>query len=619
MIEMKDHAVQDLLNARTISEVSLNKDASMVAFTVSGAYKEMNGEDIKEVFLEELKRRKNKVFSFKKWSNFWPRFDPAGKRLAYLSKKGEDYRLTVYDIKSSRSEEIVIEGTAEGFEWISDDTIVMLIKDLDPLEEEKKSGEDGFFFEERPRFSSLWKYQLGSGFQRITRGIQIWEFSITGNRIAAITSDAPYEWSWYESKVSIVEADTGKVKSIYIPNNRQLAKPHISPDGSRLIFLESLWSDRTVAAGDIMLADLKTHKISNLTEGHNKSYSEISWRTPMEFYALANEEGTFIFTLFQGDKKKKLWSRYGAVNLPRSPSYSISGKILALSFESSKQRNELLVVDLSTGKEKIMSEVNSQLKRLKSYPTEKVTWKSNDGTQIYGIFRSAGKGSPLMVIVHGGPTASSSDQFIGHATLFLSRGYSIFLPNYRGSTGKGREFAEKNLGDMGGKDLGDILSGIDFLIKNRGVDGKRVFISGGSYGGFMSAWAITQTDIFKGAIALFGISDWISFHGTSNLSLWDRIHYDEDPYKFSRFTSFSPIRYVDRVKTPILLVHGTEDPFVPVGQFHQFYRALKDNGKEVRLLLFPREGHGFKEIKHQQQYFEEVLSWLKSHTLPNPV
>ena len=285
-----------------------------------------------------------------------------------------------------------------------------------------------------------------------------------------------------------------------------------------------------------------------------------------------------------------------------------------LSFESSRQPDEVILIDLKTKKEKILTSINKGLENCISYNSEKVEWKSKDGLEISGIFRTARKNAPLMVIVHGGPTGSSKDSFIDLATLFISKGYSVFLPNYRGSTGRGRKFAELNLGDMGGKDLDDILSGIDYLIRTRGIDRKKIFIIGGSYGGFMSAWAITQTNFFKGAVSLFGISDWISFHGVSNLPTWDRIHYNEDPYKFDRFIKFSPLRYVDNVKTPVLLAHGIEDPYVPVGQYYQFYRALKEKGKDVRLLLFPREGHGFKERKHQEQFYSEVFKWLEDRS-----
>ena len=126
-----------------------------------------------------------------------------------------------------------------------------------------------------------------------------------------------------------------------------------------------------------------------------------------------------------------------------------------------------------------------------------------------------------------------------------------------------------------------------------------------------TSWAITQTDMFRAAVGLFGIADWMSFHGVTNIPDWDSIHYAQSPYMRDLFEKFSPINYVEKVKTPVLLQHGVDDPCVPVGQYHQFYRALKDLGKTVRLLLFPREGHGFLEKKHILMQFNETLNWYE--------
>ena len=152
---------------------------------------------------------------------------------------------------------------------------------------------------------------------------------------------------------------------------------------------------------------------------------------------------------------------------------------------------------------------------------------------------------------------------------------------------------------------------MDYLRKSGKVQTDAVFITGGSYGGFMTSWAITQTDMFRAAVGLFGIADWMSFHGVTNIPDWDSIHYAQSPYMRDLFEKFSPINYVEKVKTPVLLQHGVDDPCVPVGQYHQFYRALKDLGKTVRLLLFPREGHGFLEKKHILMQFNETLNWYE--------
>lgn len=625
----RDFTIDDYFNYRNISGVDFSQDSSVISYEISDKYKEYNGEVKKQIGLYSLINGKQKVFSHPQWSDFLPRFSPSGKKLAYLSRKeGEEYRLIIKDLERETGEEVVIEGTkpaitkggpgqgdAQDLRWEGEKSIILLTKDKDPLEDESRDKKDAYFFEENPKFSSLWRYQLGSGFQRLTKGIQVWEFVVNAGVIAAITSSSPYEWSWYEAGVSLIDLENLQVRKIHSPSKRQVAKPRLSPNNEHLIFLESLWSDRGVVSGDIMLIDVKSGRVENLTETVEESFSEMQWRSNEEFYALSNREGTFSLYLVNGKNRKSIWSEYGIVHAPWSPSFSISGKKAALSFESSTQRNELMVIDIDSGKEEIVTDINHQLAEVGCYDSEMVRWKSSDGTEVSGIFRSAGRNTPLMVLVHGGPTSFSWNSFtgvsmIGIEPLFLSQGYSVFLPNFRGSIGKGRKFAEENRGDMGGADLQDILSGIEFLVENRGIDRNNVFISGGSYGGFMSAWAITQTDLFKGAIPFAGISDWISFHGVSDVPLWIKIHYDEDPYKFKKFLEFSPLWHADNVSSSVLLVHGAEDSIVPVGQFYQYFRALKDKGKDVKFLLFPREAHGLLEKDHLVQYYEEIFKWL---------
>ncbi len=611
MGKLREHKVEDYLKSRNIPEVMISPDGSKAALTITGVFKNFREEIDSEVALLSLRNKNLRYLSRKGWTSYSPAFSRSGNKLAYLSRKGEEQRMVLNDLDNETVEEIVLEGAADLLRWADDTTLLVSIKDKDQSAEEKKAGDDGFFFEEEPRFDSLWSYRVGSGLRRITKGIQVWEFDANSRVVAAITSALPYEWSWYEADISLIDVDTGSVRKIYHKKDRQVAKPRLSPDNRKLLFLESLWSDRGVNSGDVMSIEIRGRESRNLTEGDERSYSEMQWRDEEKFLTLSNEDGRFSIYLFKGGKKKELWAKYGSVHRPWSPTFSASGDIAVVSFENWSQPNELLLIDLKNGKEKGITSINSYLEGCRRYPSQKISWKSTDGLEITGIFRSAGKGSPLMVIVHGGPTGSSADSFIGQSTLFLSQGYSVFLPNYRGSVGRGRKFAELNLGDMGGMDLKDILTGVDFLVNNMGVDRKRIFITGGSYGGFMSAWAITQTDLFKGAISLFGISDWVSFHGVSNLPTWDRIHYNEDPYKFNKFLKFSPLWYADRVKTPVLLAHGMEDPYVPVGQYYQFYRALKDRKKDVRLLLFPREGHGFRERKHIEKFYREVFKWLK--------
>ena len=234
------------------------------------------------------------------------------------------------------------------------------------------------------------------------------------------------------------------------------------------------------------------------------------------------------------------------------------------------------------------------------------------------VIRPVGSGGgpyPMVTMVHGGPTGAHKYQY--HAAgrgfqLLAARGIAVFLPNPRGSTGWGLEFAESNIGDMGGKDWEDIQAGIDHCIAEGIADPERLGIGGGSYGGFMTAWAVTQTDRFKAAVMLAGISDWRSFHGMSNVSDWDAIHYgDADPWDpDGTYPRFSPITFVKRARTPTLILHGEQDELVPVEQAYMFYRALKELGVETELVVYPREHHGFVERNHKIDHHRRTTQWF---------
>lgn len=608
---MKDHTSEDFLKLRNISEVTLSPDSSMVAFIASNVYREFNGIIEGKVILRDMLKASETVVSEDGTSSSSLCFSPDGTRLAFISSDRKRNHIAIRDIQTGSQEFSRMKGKISSIRWADNSTIIVLAEDYHEDEaRRKKEGDDGYFFEEDHKFHSLWRYIPGRGMKKITSGFQIWDFNLNGKKAVAVTSDFPYDWSWYESRVSLIDLETGERSIVYSPEKRQLSSPAFSSDGSRIYFIESLMSDNGVESGDIISLDLGTMEPVNLTGETEKSYSCFHEASDGTIYALANNMGTFEIVALGNEST--IWSSHGTVMPAFSPKFSMQGGRFALAFTNRERRQEVITVN-QEGREEVVSDVNSDLSDLKTYDSRQVTWKSEDGLEIYGIFRKAADNAPMVVYVHGGPTSSSTENFIDHSTMLLGAGFSVFLPNYRGSTGKGRKYAELNRGDMGGMDFRDIMTGIDHILATEKVDRERIYITGGSYGGFMSAWAITQTDRFRASVSRFGISDWVSFHGVSSLAVWDSIHYDQSPYLFDRFVKFSAIRYLDRVKTPILLMHGMDDPYVPVGQYFQFHRALKELRKDVRLLLFPREGHGFREKKHLEMYISEMIKYFREH------
>jgi dipeptidyl aminopeptidase/acylaminoacyl peptidase len=196
--------------------------------------------------------------------------------------------------------------------------------------------------------------------------------------------------------------------------------------------------------------------------------------------------------------------------------------------------------------------------------------------------------------------------------LLVSRGFAVFHPNPRGSSGRGPQFARLVCGQMGGDDTQDLIAGVQELV-NRGVaDPERLGVFGGSYGGFMSSWLVTQTDIFAAAVPQAPVTDWYSQHLTSNIAVFDRLFLDADPYTGGgAYFERSPAFLASRVKTPVLLTAGGLDECTPPTQAIEFHRALREHGVETALAIYPQEGHGVRTFPAVIDQAARVLAWFE--------
>jgi dipeptidyl aminopeptidase/acylaminoacyl peptidase len=250
-----------------------------------------------------------------------------------------------------------------------------------------------------------------------------------------------------------------------------------------------------------------------------------------------------------------------------------------------------------------------------------VTFKSFDGTLVSAVvtmpfnLKREG-GNPAIVMPHGGPTGQTNDGFSRYATALASRGYVVIQPNPRGSTGYGLAFQKANFQDLGGGDLKDELAAKQFLVDSGYVDGKRVGIAGGSYGGFMTLMAIGRApDAFAAAVDLFGIIDWRTMwqHEDAELQAYQKSLLgspDENPKVYD---ATSPLTYIQAVKAPLLVQQGENDIRVPPGQAKQVVEALKKKGNIVDSVFYPEEGHGFYKREHQQDSLQRMVDWFDKY------
>ncbi len=224
---------------------------------------------------------------------------------------------------------------------------------------------------------------------------------------------------------------------------------------------------------------------------------------------------------------------------------------------------------------------------------------------------------PLIVYVHGGPSSAVLPRWPGAgfgAAPFSALGYFVLMPNPRGSYGEGEKFTQANRKDFGYGDLHDILAGVDTVTKKFSVDPEKVGLTGWSYGGFMTMFAVTQTNRFRAAVAGAGISDWQSYYGENSIDQWMIPFFGASVYDDPAvYAKSSAINFIKRVKTPTLVVVGDRDGECPAPQSFEFWHALRDEHVPTQLVVYPNEGHGFVDPAHRRDVLERALAWFEEY------
>jgi dipeptidyl aminopeptidase/acylaminoacyl peptidase len=257
-----------------------------------------------------------------------------------------------------------------------------------------------------------------------------------------------------------------------------------------------------------------------------------------------------------------------------------------------------------------------------------LTW-TNDNFHIQGwlllpAHYDPSKKYPLIVEVHGGPAADVASRWNGggggfSATGYSALGYFVLMPNPRGSYGQGEAFTQANRKDFGYGDLRDILAGVDTVLAKYPVDPNRVGITGWSYGGFMTMFAVTQTHHFRAAVAGAGISDWLSYYGENSIDQWMIPYFGASVYDDPQvYAKSSAISFIKNVTTPTLTVVGDRDGECPAPQSFEFWHALHDLHVPAQLVVYPNEGHGFSDPAHRHDVQQRAVEWFARYMPPTP-
>ncbi|MGH9365228.1 MAG: S9 family peptidase, partial [Thermoanaerobaculia bacterium] len=441
-----------------------------------------------------------------------------------------------------------------------------------------------------------------------------YDWSPDGKRLAAEATEGSGTNNYWIAELYTVEADSGRTRSLWKPP-LQIACPRFSPDGKSIALIHGIMSDEGSTGGDIWVVPATGGQAKNLTPGMKSSASALFWRPTGEILFRGYVDGhDGLATLDPGSGK--IDPLRAGVETLRSFSLARAGTQSAAIRDSFTDAPEVYAG--SIGAWKPVTRVNAKAARWWS-EARTLHW-SSDGMTIQGWLLypkdfDPSKRYPMVVSVHGGPSSCYTPGWPSRWNAVLpSQGFFVFLPNPRGSYGFGEAFTQGNVKDFGGGDLRDILTGVDEVLKTAPVDGSRLGITGWSYGGYMVMWAVTQTERFRAAAAGAGIASWQSYYGQNRIDRWMLPFFGASVYDDPRvYAKSSPIEFIQKARTPTLVLHGDRDSEVPTPQGYEFWHALRTLGVPTELVIYENEGHAILKREHQRDIEKRVAAWFDKY------
>lgn len=593
------------------------------------------------ICLTDLSSGDTRIVTFGPNSDQQPKFSPDGKRIAFLSDryKPGDFQLFLLDLETGDTRAAPpVDGWVEYIHWspngaklllgvaghgadlagaqgaITTQRIANNFPSWMPVIE---AGRETF------QWRRAWVYDVAS---KDVRAIgpdrrNVWEAAWCGlNAIAAVTSAEPGEGHWYKARLDLLDIDSGMAREVYAPRD-QIGLLAGSPAGRYLAVVEGPCSDRGVLAGNLVIFDLVAGTMVRAdTERVDITYTE--WRSETTILLAGHREfesvvGTYSMSC---GRFSQAWSSRDITTGGRY--ITVSGLDNAadclLIGEGFNKAPELAVI--RGGNYRVIRGFDHAYAEHCSVigGVERFTWSAPDGLEIQGLVLAPGAAGPhpLVMYVHGGPVSHWRPRWLGrasvHILMLLKRGCAVFLPNPRGSSARGQHYARRVFGDMGGGDAQDLLAGLDALVQQRLADPRRLGVIGGSYGGFMTAWLVTQDSRFSAAVAVAPHTNQVSAHLCSNIPHFMTIitqdHYTNPTGKYFER---SPIMHAHKVRTPTLVICGSLDRCTPPEEGLQFHNALREYDVESVLVRYPEEGHGIRKFPAVIDYAARIVSWFE--------
>ncbi|WP_340103974.1 S9 family peptidase [Rhodohalobacter sp. 8-1] len=569
-------------------------------------------------------------------------FRPGHNSLSFLTQREEDDSRSLYELPLDGGEAVKIfeyDRNISSYEWHNDGNHIVFSSTLNAETSDSPLPYKANVYEanrpQRPAYITNVSHdhmdhephQL-----QVDGTVYMMKWSPDGSKIAVSAAPTPSIDDFYMAQsVYIVDYETREVAA-EVNNEGKIGQIEWSPDGERLA-LRAGADIHDPIDGRILIVSADGGTPSIIDEDYEGKYEQIVWTGNNQIHFLASESTASVIGSINpnGSNKQTIF---------RSDEHSIGSfsrsdnGLISFVASSPEHPNELFVKQSGrnaqpervTNHNDWLSDVELGEQKVVTYTTRDGEFDI-DGVMIYPLDYSEGDRIPVITVVHGGPEAHYDNGWLTAYSMpgqmAAAKGYGVFYPNYRGSTGRGIEFAYSSQGDLAGAEFDDIVDGVDYLINQGVADADRIGVTGGSYGGYASGWMATHySDRFAASVMFVGISNNISKWGTSDIPdelflVHTRERMWESDETWMDYLKRSPIYWVDRAETPILIMHGAEDTRVHPAQSLELYRHMKVRKPEVpvRLVYYPGEGHGNTRASSRLDYSHRMLRWFDTYLM----
>jgi dipeptidyl aminopeptidase/acylaminoacyl peptidase len=624
------------MQVRPVGDVTPSPDAKLVAYTESHAIIETEKSEIDtQIFLAASDGSHRTQLTRGEKSATAPEFSPDDRYVYFSSERSGKPNLWRIPVDGGEAEMLTDWKGEMGAYHVSPDGKWIAFAGMEPRADEeqaKKEKRDFRVIDENPKNHSLWMIPAEADAERkrpprkiggIQGHVEDFDWSPDSRFIAFTHTPTPSADDWPKADISEVTVETGAVRPIAATSAAENT-PRYSHDARYLAFVRSTDPARWAELYRIVLMTRQSGEARELAPTFDERPNLLGWSADSAHVLFAESKGASaaVYAMpLDGPPQSIYQPERGTI---QAGHLNAAGTAFGVVLESWDEAPEAYVQKHGETTAERVSSANLDLPKLPLGETRRIAWKAADGLDVEGLLTlpvgyQTGNKYPLVLVIHGGPTGVFQDTFLGrygaypYAT-FAAHGYAVLRVNPRGSGGYGRTFRFANMNDWGGKDYGDIMSGVDWIISMGVADPNRLAVMGWSYGGFMTSWVITHTHRFKAAAVGAGVTNLWSFTGTSDIHGFLPDYFSGEPWDtFDGYFNHSPMAFVKGVTTPTLILHGEADVRVPTSQGYELYNALKRQGVTTRMVVYPRTGHGPREPKFLLDIMQRHVEWVDKY------